>query len=203
MQVADSYIRVSYRRLNRQEFEELSERLLNAARNLAPEVRRSRNIDYTFEEGSLFQHIVLIGGIGLGTISAVAQYHNFRLSVIEMIEDAQNFGKYSIDQFHKLTNTTPADDIYKRAIPRDLNRLRRIVAGFDEIESGNVSPLRLQSIRDGIIHDLAGLARANPAASKRGLVSEIRIQVPAQEAAHQIRMDKLPTHMRRHNVITD
>ena len=47
MQVADSYIHVvRYRRLSRQEFDELSERLFGLATDLARSVRRSRDTDY-------------------------------------------------------------------------------------------------------------------------------------------------------------
>ena len=162
MQVADCYIHVPYRRLSRQEFEQLSERLLGVAVELARSVKRGRDMDYIFEEGTLFQRIVVIGGIGLAIYSGVAQYHNFRTSVIDMLHDAKSFSDYSVEKFHDLTHTTPADNIYKRTTSRDLNRLHRIVSSFDDMSQGHVPPSELAAIRRRLIHDLAGLARANP-----------------------------------------
>jgi len=101
MKVADCYIHVEYPRVSRYDFEEMSERLLTVAAELARNVKRGSDIDFTFEEGTLLQRIVVIGWLGLG-ISSVAQYHNFRISVIDMVHDAQSFSSLAIDEFRKL-----------------------------------------------------------------------------------------------------
>lgn len=162
MQVADCYIHVRYQRLSRDEFDELSKRLLDEARNLAAIVRRGRDMDYTFEEGTLFQRIVLVGSLGLSTLTLMSQYHNLRLSVQEMVQDGEAFSNYAIGRFHKLTDTAADQEIYKRTTSRDMNRLRRIVSNFDAISEGHVPQRELSTVRRGVIHDLAGLARANP-----------------------------------------
>jgi hypothetical protein len=61
-----------------------------------------------------------------------------------------------------ITDTTSADDIYKRTMPLDINRLNRIVSNFDRIIAGHVTPPQQALIRREVIRDLAGLARANP-----------------------------------------
>ena len=179
MQVTDCYIHVNYPHVRSQGFEELSERLLGVALELARNVKRGHDVDYTFEEGTLLQRIVVIGWLGLG-ISSVAQYHNFRSSVIDMVNDAAIFSGFGIDRFHELTQTTAANDIYKRTTSRDLNRLRRIVAAVDQIGEGGMPRSQLSSIRSRIIHDLAGLAHANPDDAEIGKLIHLlpRRQIP-------------------------
>ena len=45
---------------------------------------------------------------------------------------------------------------------RDVNRLRRIIADFDEVATGHVPPSELTLVGQRMIDDLAGLARENP-----------------------------------------
>jgi hypothetical protein len=162
MQVADCYIRVRYPRLGETEFEELRERLVGAATELAHSVKRSKALDFTLEEGTLRQRLLLIGGIALGAYNIVATYHDFRESAIEIIHDAESFSAAVIDRFHKLTGTTQTDELYRRTTSRDVNRLRRIVAAVDQVSTSHVAGTELSSIRQQVIHDLAGLARENP-----------------------------------------
>jgi hypothetical protein len=162
MQVADCYIHVKYRRLRLGEFESLSEQLYGVATDLARNVRRARDLDFTFEEGSLIQRILLAGTFLAASLDAVSHYHDLRESIIEIVHDGETFSDYAIKRFHELTNTTPNQDIYKRTSSRDMNRLHRIVSNFDQAASGNISPTGLLHARSEVIHDLAGLARANP-----------------------------------------
>jgi hypothetical protein len=162
MQVADCYIHVRYRRLGTYEFDDLREHLLGVATELARTVRRGRDIDYTFEEGTLLQRILVYGSITLGAYNLIASYHDFRESVIEMAHDAETFGGDVFGRFHMLTDTKPDDEIYKRSTSRDVNRLRRIIADFDEASKGHLPASDLTRMRRRVIHDLAGLARANP-----------------------------------------
>lgn len=162
MQVADCYIHIKYRRLRPGEFEILSEQLYGVATSLAQTVRRGHDLYYTFEEGTLFQRIVMVGGLLLGTAEVLSHYHDLRESVIEMVHDGETFSEYAIKKFHELTNTSSSQDIYKRTSSRDMNRLRRIVSNFDQAASGNITPTGLSHARSEVIHDLAGLARANP-----------------------------------------
>ena len=162
MQVANSYIHIKYRRLYPSEFESLSESLLSIATELAQNVKRGRELDFTFEEGTLLQRIVLIGGLALGTLDVLSRYHDLRESIIDMVQDGETFGNSVIKEFHQLTNTTPSRDIYKRTSSRDMNRLQRIISSFDRVASSNIGPSELAQVRSQVIHDLAGLARGNP-----------------------------------------
>ena len=162
MYVADCYIHVKYRPLEPNEFERYSDALLEVAKELAIFVKRGQELDYTFEEGTLLQRIALIGGLVLGGLEVASHYHDLRESIIDALHDQHKLSTLAIDEFHKLTKTTPADHIYKRMTSIDLNRLRRIIHRFDELASGNISPSELPRIRSEVIHDLAGLARANP-----------------------------------------
>jgi len=162
MQVADCYIHVRYRRLEPREFERLSEKLYEVATNLARTVKRAHDLDFTFEEGSLIQRILLAGTFLFTSLDAVSHYHDLRESIIEMVHDGETFGDYAIKRFHELTNTTPNQEVYRRTTSRDMNRLHRIVSNFDQAASGNMSRTGLLHARSEVIHDLAGLARANP-----------------------------------------
>ncbi len=162
MQVADCYIHVQYRRLHREEFDELSERLLREATALAGNVKRGKDLDFTFEEGTLFQRILLIGTLAMTTLDVMSHYHDLRESVIDMVHDGETFSNAAIERFHQLTHTNTTKDIYKRISSRDMNRLRRIISSFDHAASGNISPSFIATTRRQVIHDLAGLARANP-----------------------------------------
>jgi hypothetical protein len=162
MQIADCYIHVQYRRLRPGEFESLSEQLYEVATDLARNVRRARDLDFTFEEGSLIQRILLAGTLVATSLDAVSHYHDLRESIIDIVHDGQTFSEYAIKKFHELTKTTPSQDIYKRTSSRDMNRLHRIVFNFDQAASGNLSPTGLLHARSEVIHDLAGLTRANP-----------------------------------------
>jgi hypothetical protein len=82
--------------------------------------------------------------------------------VIDMVHDGEEFSNYAIKNFHELTDTKPNDEIYRRTSSRDMNRLRRIIDRFDQAIDGNVPSSDLSHVRRQIIHDLAGLARANP-----------------------------------------
>jgi hypothetical protein len=162
MQVADCYIHVKYRELRLGEFESLSDKLYEVATELAPIVKRAHDLDFTFEEGSLIQRILLVGTLISSSLDAASHYHDLRESIIEMVHDGETFSEYATKRFHELTNTTPSQDIYKRTSSRDMNRLHRIVSNFDRAAGGNISPTELLHARSDVIHDLAGLARANP-----------------------------------------
>jgi hypothetical protein len=162
MQVADCYIHVQYQRLHREEFDELSERLLREATALSEIVKRGTNLDFTFEEGTLFQRILLIGTLTMSTLDFASHYHDLRESVADMVHDGETFSNYAIKKFHEITGTSPKQDIYKRTSSRDMNRLRRIIHSFDQAAGGNIPRFELSRIRRQVIHDLAGLARANP-----------------------------------------
>ena len=100
MKVADCYIHVQYRRLDTQEFVELRERLVNVATELARTVKHSHDLDFTLEEGTLRQRLLLIGGLALGAYHLVATYHDFRESLVELIHHADCFSGAVIDRFH-------------------------------------------------------------------------------------------------------
>lgn len=162
MYVADCYIHVKYRALRPNEFEWYSEIFLEVATTLVTVVKLGKELDYTFEEGTLLQRTAVIGGLALGGLDIASRYHDLRESIIDAIRDQHTLSTLAIDKFHELTKTTPADDIYKRVTSRDMNRLNRIITIFDQIEAGNVPHSELPRIRKELIHDLAGLARANP-----------------------------------------
>jgi hypothetical protein len=63
---------------------------------------------------------------------------------------------------NELTGTTPNQEVYRRTTSRDMNRLHRIVHSFDQAANHNLSRTGLLQARSEVIHDLAGLARANP-----------------------------------------
>src|SRR5271167_1580121 len=50
VQVADCYVHVRYQRLREQDFQDLRERLLGVAIELAPSVKRGQDLDFRFEE---------------------------------------------------------------------------------------------------------------------------------------------------------
>jgi hypothetical protein len=158
MQVADCYIHVNYRSLDGPEFEQLSKRLFDEANRLARVVKRAQQVDFTFEQGTIIQRIVVIGVV----LHIVSQYHDLRESVKEMVRDSETFSTQVIKTFHHVTNTTTANDIYRRTASKDLNRLRRIISNVDQIAYGHVPVSELSPLREQIIRDLAGLARANP-----------------------------------------
>ena len=162
MQVADCYIHVRYRRLEPREFERLSNELFEVATDLARTVRRAHDLDFTFEEGSLIQRILLAGTFLFTGLDAASHYHDLRESIVEMVHDGETFSDYAIKRFHELTNTTPKQEVYKRTTSRDMNRLHRIVSNFDKAARGNMSRTGLLHARSEVIHDVAGLARANP-----------------------------------------
>jgi hypothetical protein len=162
MQVSECYIRVRYPPLSKLEFDGLSERLFRVAIDIAQVVGHGREIDFTLEEGTLWQRILVNGALLLGIYSGVAQYHEFRESVIQMVRDGHAFSSYERNRLHELTDTKPTDAVYKRTVSRDVNRLRRIISAFDHVTEGRAPVTKLPSIRRQVIHDLAALARANP-----------------------------------------
>jgi hypothetical protein len=162
MQVADCYIHVEYRHLRANEFNALSERLLGVATELAGGVRRGRDLDFTFEEGTLLQRIALWGSLTMSSLDFLSHYHDLKKSVIEMVHDGEEFSNAAIKKFHELTNTTPNNDIYRRIASRDMHRLRRIINSFDQAAAGDIPSFELPHVRSQVIHDLAGLARAHP-----------------------------------------
>jgi hypothetical protein len=162
MQVADCYIHVEYRNLTRDEFSYFSEHLFRIATNLASNVKRGQELDFTFEEGTLIQRILLAGTLMMSTLDFVSHYHDLRQSVIDMVHDGETFSQKAIEEFHHFTKTTPHNDIYTRTSSRDMNRLSRIVEGFDRAVDGDIPRSELPHIRAQVVHDLAGLARANP-----------------------------------------
>lgn len=162
MQVADCYISVEHPQLRSGEFERLSNQLYDVATELAPVVKRAHDLDFTFEEGSLIQRILLAGTFLMTSLDAASHYHDLRESVIDAIHDEQKLSSLAIKKFHEITRTKPNQEIYKRTSSRDMNRLHRIVSGFDRVTAGNVSHREQSDIRDEVISDLAGLARANP-----------------------------------------
>jgi hypothetical protein len=161
MQVADCYIHVRYHQLAPREFNRLSDRLYHVATNLSGVVKRAHDLDFTFEEGSLIQRILLAGTLLASSLDAVSHYHDLRESVVEMMHDGEQFSEWAIARFHQETKTTPNQEVYKRTTSRDMNRLRRIVSNFDQAASGNMSHSGVLHARSEIVHDLAGLARAN------------------------------------------
>jgi hypothetical protein len=158
MQVANCYIRVTYRDLDRSEFQELSRTLYHEAEALAALVKRGEYFDYALEQGTLFQRIVVVGMMLIG---GLVKYHDLRESVIQMSHDAETFGTKSFDVFHGITRTTEKHDLYKRKTSRDLSRVNRIIGSFDAVEEGHLSRLERQGIRQQVIHDLAELVRSN------------------------------------------
>jgi hypothetical protein len=52
----------------------------------------------------------------LAIYSGIAQYHNLRSLVIELLQDGENFSSRVIEKFHQLTGTKPADTLYKRTV---------------------------------------------------------------------------------------
>ena len=162
MQVADCYIRVKYRRLSEEEFNGLSERLFNMATGLAEGFERGQELDFTFGEGTIWMRLLLLGNLMVTGLDFASHYHDLRESVKDMVHDGEQVSDYAIHKFHEITNTKRKDDIYKRTSSRDMNRLRRIITRFDQASGGNIPRSELPHIRREIIHDLAGLARANP-----------------------------------------
>jgi hypothetical protein len=163
MHVADCYIHVRYGELAPREFDALSEVLLRYATRLAARsVPRGRELEFTLEEGSLFHRIVVIGGLLLGTGDVLSKYHDLKESVIEMVHDGEEFSDKAIKEFRQLTGAKPDHDIYKRTTSRDMNRLTRIVSSFDVASTKRLNPDELDNLRTQVIHDLAGLVRANP-----------------------------------------
>jgi hypothetical protein len=161
MQVADCYIHVRYRRLEPGEFETLSEQLSEVATEVARTVKRAQELDFTFEEGSLIQRILLVGTFLFSALDAASHYHDLRESVNDAVHDEKTLSDIAIRKFHQITHTKPSQEIYKRTSSRDINRLHRIVSSFDKIAVGNVSRKEASEIRRHVIHDLAGLAREN------------------------------------------
>jgi hypothetical protein len=161
MQVADCYIHVPYRRLRPGEFDILSDELYQVATDLARTVKRAHDLDFTFEEGSLIQRILLVGTFLLTSLDTASHYHDLRESVIDAVHDEKALSHIAIEKFHQITHTRPGQEIYKRTTSRDINRLHRIVSGFDKVAAGGISHKELVHIRADVIHDLAGLARAN------------------------------------------
>jgi hypothetical protein len=162
MQVADCYIHVQYRRLTGEEFDNLKEELEIVARDLASIVKRGQDVEFVFEEGTLLQRILIVGRLVIGTLDFLSHHHDLRESVIDMAHDSEAFSNKAIEKFHQLTHTTPNQDIYKRTSSRDVNWLHRIINSFDQAIDGDISPSELPHVRSQVIHDLAGLARANP-----------------------------------------
>jgi hypothetical protein len=163
MQVAECYIHVKYSRdLTPTEFNSLSERLFVAATELAETIERAQRLDFTFEEGTLWQRILLWGSLTLNALDFLSHYHDLRESVADLVHQGEQFSDYAIKEFHQITNTKPKDNIYKRISSRDMNRLRRIITNFDRASERIISSSELPHVRNEVIHDLAGLARANP-----------------------------------------
>jgi hypothetical protein len=162
MQVADCYIHVKYRTLRLREFQILSERLLHYATDLMREViPRGRDLDFTFEEGTLFHRLVVMGGLLIGTTDVISKYRDLKESIIEMVHDGEEFSDKAIREFRELTGANSDQDIYKRTSSRDMNRLSRIVSNIDQAADTMQGP-ELTDLRTHVIHDLAALARANP-----------------------------------------
>src|SRR5690348_18250634 len=47
----------------------------------------------------------------------VTGYHELRESAINMYDDANRFSHWVIEEFHKITDTSPSSVIYKRTLP--------------------------------------------------------------------------------------
>jgi hypothetical protein len=199
VQVADCYVHVKYRELYPQEFDRFSRRLLEKAGELAQDVRRGMDLDFTFEEGSIYTRAVVIGQL----LFAVSTYHELRLSVNDLFHEGETFSNYMMTEFHQLTNTAADDNIYTRTTSRDMNRVSRIVHSFDEAAKRQVPPSELAHVRSQVIHDLAGLARANPDSSdvtnilcilRKGPIPDLP-KSPAEAIANdeiEYRYDKFP-----------
>jgi hypothetical protein len=163
VQIADCYIHIHYRSLRRDEFDKFSEELQRVAVNLATNVvKRGQEVEFTFEEGTLLQRILVWGSLALGAIDFASHYHDLRESIADATHDEKTFSDWAIGEFHKITHSVAANEIYRRTSSRDLNRLRRIVSNFDKVSNSRLSSHHLRRIRDDVVHDLAGLARANP-----------------------------------------
>jgi hypothetical protein len=79
-----------------------------------------------------------------------------------MVHDGEEFSDKAIKEFRKLTGAQTDQDVYKRTTSRDMNRLSRIVWSFDVASTKRLNPHELGNIRAQLVHDLAGLVRANP-----------------------------------------
>jgi len=125
MLLADTYIHVKYSR--REAPTALARQLEPRVINIAREIFVSdAKLEYLLEDGTLIQRARLFKAI-LAIIGAIAGYHELRESAINMYDDANRFSHWVIEEFHKITDTSPSSVIYKRTLPTDV---RRLIASF-------------------------------------------------------------------------
>lgn len=69
-------------------------------------------VEIQIEEGSLITRITVVGGLLLGTYSAIADYKGFKESVVEMCDDAREFAVDVCGPFVKKAGV-PKEDVYR------------------------------------------------------------------------------------------
>jgi hypothetical protein len=158
MLMGEVYIHAEF--LERFEFPRLASSLEHRIVRLAKEIFvEGVEIEFILEDGSLIERTKVIGKRLAIAITVVAGYHEFRESVIYIYDDAQKFGRLVIEEFYQITETSPSNIIYKRWVPSDINRLRRIVENVDR--SQGTRRLDRQEQIDKIVADIAALSRSN------------------------------------------
>jgi hypothetical protein len=110
-------------------------------------VKRGQDIDFTLEEGTLLQRSLVWGSLTLGALDFASHYHDLRESVADAIHDEKTFSDWAIAEFHKITHSEHAREIYRRTSSRDLNRLQRIASNFDRVSGSRVSPDEIRHSR--------------------------------------------------------
>jgi hypothetical protein len=124
--------------------------------------QRHIKIEYSLEQGTLIQKAKVVGAIVSGLYLGISEYPAFREGAIKIYHDAEAFSTAVMSEFKKATGSKESDVIYKRTVPKDVTRLRRVV---DSINAANERPLARRDvgvIRNQIIQDIAALYRSDP-----------------------------------------
>lgn len=159
MQVGEAYVHVKFS--DQIGFDNLTRPLEDSVVGLARRIFvKDIEIEYVLEEGTLLERAKVIGKPLIVLIGLAAGYHELRESVIDMYNDAHQFGEVAIEQFHKITGTSPSDIISKRTVPTDVNRLHRIIQNTDVFQ--NLAQSNRQEFVNRINSDISGLRRSNP-----------------------------------------
>jgi len=121
-------------------------------------------IDVEIEEGSLITRITVVGGLLLGTYSAIADYKGFKDSVIEMCDDAREFAVDVCSPFVRKAGV-PKEDVYRferrlktpGKLYRLSKRLEKLEHSVDELSPRDIQK-ELASLRaelDAATQDLS------------------------------------------------
>ena len=119
------------------EFDRLAKSFETASFPITLEIfQKGIEVELSLDEATLIAKLKVIGAVVLGIYVSVSQYKDFRESVIQAVHDADALGVRIIQEFKNITGASESlDIIYKRTIPRDLNRLQGIVEVIDHADT--------------------------------------------------------------------